>query len=66
MNPERKGRVLPVTNTKGLRRYQPTVLDVLLVVAAIFFLTLALMQLPKGPMPDNPSLPPPQPSSAVF
>jgi hypothetical protein len=35
----------------------------LLLLIAIFFLTLALVQLPKGPMPDSPGMPGPTNSS---
>jgi hypothetical protein len=44
---------------------KPRFVDVLLLGAAILFLTLALMQLAKGPLPDNPAMPPPS-NSAVW
>jgi hypothetical protein len=57
-----------MTNTKGLRAsdLRPRAVNVVLLIAAIFFLTLALMQLAKGQIPDNPPMPGPQPSTAVF
>jgi hypothetical protein len=45
---------------------RPKAVEVLLLIAAIVFLTLALMQLAKGPMPDSPSIPPADNNSAVM
>jgi hypothetical protein len=57
-----------MTNAKRLRAsdLKPKVMNVVLLIAAVFFLTLALMQLAKGQMPDNPAIPGPQPSTAIF
>lgn len=57
-----------MTNAKRLRAsdLRPKVVNVVLLIAAVFFLTLALMQLAKGQIPDNPPMPGPQPSSAIF
>lgn len=54
-----------MTSMKRLRAYarRPTAVEALLLLLAIFFLTLALMQLPKGPMPDSPGMPGPSNSA---
>ena len=44
---------------------RPKAVNVVLLIAAIFFLTLALMQLAKGLIPDSPSMPGPT-NSSVF
>jgi hypothetical protein len=57
-----------MTNAKKLRAsdLRPKVVNVVLLIGAVFFLTLALMQLAKGQIPDNPPMPGPQPSTAIF
>jgi hypothetical protein len=54
-------------NAKGLRAsdLRPKAVEVVLLIVAIFFLTLAVMQLAKGPIPDNPTMPGPS-NSSVF
>jgi hypothetical protein len=54
-------------NAKGLHAsdLRPKAVNVVLLIAAIFFLTLALMQLAKGLIPDSPSMPGPT-NSSVF